>query len=328
MSADPRGRWFRVYSRQVRQHPKFRDLNATELGVWMALRAEADLRTEAAFADETEALFILRRRRTPKPVVMLERMIELRLFDRHDDGSIAVHDREENDRQTYPSDDPEETRKRKAAERERKASEKEPTRDSDPSRTASRGVTNGHEPRAHAPSQPASSPQPSTNSRQPADAQAGEPIINDLPDASDPVTEACRYLPNGGEWLSDDDYRVAWTDLVRRFGKEWVLEAIPKGYQDCIKRGKVRPWDLKRFTEWHLAQRNRADELAEEKARADQIAAEAEAHRRAIEEATPEDRERAKLQKKAIRLGLELGLDVPTDPEEVRKFVMKHGSAA
>lgn len=322
MTNDPRGRWFRVYARQVRQHPKFRELNVTELGVWLALRAEADLRTDATFTDEADALFILRRRRSPKPAAMLEKMVELRLFDRNQDGSLSVHDRDENDRQTYPSDDPSETRKRKAEERARKAA----TRDNDTSRTTSRDVTNGHEPRAHAPSQPASSPQPSANSLQPAD--AGGQVFSDLPDEGDPVTEACRLLPNGGEWLSDADYRVAWVDLERRFGKEWVLAAIPKGYQDCIKRGKVRPWDLKRFTEWHLAQRNRNAELAAERTKAEKAAADAEAHRRTIEEATPEERERAKLQQQAIRLGLQLGLQVPTDPEEVRKFVMKHGSAA
>lgn len=323
MTSDPRGRWFRVYSRQVRQHPKFRDLNVTELGVWLALRAEADLRTDAAFADEADALFILRRRKTPKPAAMLERMVDLRLFDRHEDGSIAVHDRDENDRQTYPSDDPEETRRRKAEERARKAK----NRDGAESRTESRDVTNGHEPHAHAPSQPASSPQPPTNSRQPADAPAGE-ILTDLPDESDPVTEACRLLPNGGQWLSDLDYRKAWDDLVRRFGDEWVLEALKLGYQSCLKRGRVRPWDLKRMTEWHLAQRNRADELAAEKAEKERIRAEAEAHQRALEEAAPEIQERAKLQQQAIRLGIELGLVVPTDPDEVRKFVMKYGSAA
>jgi hypothetical protein len=34
------------------------------------------------------------------------------------------------------------------------------------------------------------------------------------------------------------------------------------------------------------------------------------------------------LQRQAIRIGFEMGIQVPTDPAEVRKFVMKHGSAA
>ena len=148
---------------------------------------------------------------------------------------------------------------------------------------------------------------------------------DELPTADDPVTLACRYLPNGGEWLGKKDYRVAWDDLVRRFGAEWVVAAIPKGYQECLARGQVRGWDLKRFTEWVLAEQNRAEELAREKADRERIEAEKRSHLRLVKEATPEQREQARYQQAAIRLGMRLGVTVPTEPTEVREFVEQHG---
>ena len=52
-----KGRWFRVYARQVREHEKFRPMSALELGAWMALRSEAELRDKAMFADIDEASY-------------------------------------------------------------------------------------------------------------------------------------------------------------------------------------------------------------------------------------------------------------------------------
>lgn len=146
-----------------------------------------------------------------------------------------------------------------------------------------------------------------------------------LPLEDDPVTLACRYLPNGGEWLGKKDYRVAWEDLVRRFGDVWVKAAIPKGYQECLNRGQVRGWDLKRFTEWVLAEQARSEELAARKAEQERVEREKRAHLRLVKESTPEEQEKARYQQAAIRLGIKLGCKVPTEPTEVRSFVEQHG---
>ncbi len=57
-----KGRWFRVYALQLRDHPKFRSLTAVEIGAWTALRSEAELRAGAVIADRAEAILILKRR--------------------------------------------------------------------------------------------------------------------------------------------------------------------------------------------------------------------------------------------------------------------------
>jgi hypothetical protein len=70
--------------------------------------------------------------------------------------------------------------------------------------------------------------------------------------------------------------------------------------------------------------RTKADERARAKAKANAEAP----HREKEREATPEEREQAALQRQAISIGLKMGVPVPTDAAEVRKFVMKYGSAA
>ena len=112
MTTDERGRWFRVYARSVRQHEKFRGMNLVELGAWMALRSEAELRDKAKFLDRDEAALVLRRRGGTRCLAMVDRMIEAGLFDLLEDGSIIVHDREDHDRPKYPSDDPEKVKSR------------------------------------------------------------------------------------------------------------------------------------------------------------------------------------------------------------------------
>ena len=151
----------------------------------------------------------------------------------------------------------------------------------------------------------------------------------ELPGETDSATLACRWLLDGGRWLGDREYVAAWDDMDRRYGSAWVQAEIQPAYTACMaKRDKVWAWDLKRMVELRCAERSRAEdrERAEAHHRREQELSEQ--HRRAIEAATPEQREQAKLQQQAIRIGLKLGIQVPTDPEEVQKFVMKHGSAA
>lgn len=118
---DPRGTWFRVYSRAVRQHVKFRDLTLSELGAWLVLRSEADLMQADRFADRREALLLLSRHEDVNPSgTALEKLLAVGLLDELPDGGIAIHDLADHHRQQYPSDSAEATRLRKAAERERK----------------------------------------------------------------------------------------------------------------------------------------------------------------------------------------------------------------
>jgi hypothetical protein len=317
MPTDPRGRWFRVYPRQVRQHDKFRSMTAAELGSWLALRSEAELRDGFVIADRDEALLILRRRHTPKPREMLDTMLGLHLFDELADGSIAVHDRDDHDRPRYPSDDPEEVRRRKQAERDRKrggdGGHEVTTRDALVTRDS-------HEPRARDSQQ--SQHADTAFSLQPAE-PAPDPA--GLPTADDPVTEACRLLPNGGRMLGDADYRAAFDDMVRRFSAEWVNEALTPAYAWLVEQGKgIRPWDLKRRVEWILAERVRAEEVAAAKRQSRRNGHADAEHRRRVAAATPEQREQAAYQKRAISLGLSMKVEVPTDPAEVRAFVLKH----
>lgn len=319
MSTDPRGRWFRVYAKQVRLHPKFRDLSTLELGAWTALRAEAELRDGAAFTDEEDALFILRRRKTPKARVLLERLVSLRLFDRREDGTIAVHDRDDHDRPKAPSDEAEATRRRKAEERARKAAE---------SHDLSRDVTTRDEMSRHPRARTASraSPQPSASSQQPqpADAPGGW-----LAEDQDSAAVACRMFLDGGKWLGDLEYVAAWEELDRRFTSEWVQAEIKPAYADCReKREKVRPWDLKRMVELRCAERSRREELEREKAERERVHQERQRHIRSIEEATPEQRERAAYQQAAIRIAAQRGVEIPVDPAEVRAFVDANGGIA
>lgn len=310
MTADPRGRWFRVYARQVRQHAKFRDLSVVELGAWTALRSEAELRDGATFADRADALLVLRRRRTPKAGAVLGRMLELRLFDECADGSIVVHDRADHDRKEYPSDAPDQVAERQRKSRASKTSHEDvTTRDGDGHDTPARG-----EPAEAA---PASSLQPEEAATEPG---------GWLADDQDSVSVACRMLLDGGRWLGDKDYVHDFEELDRRYTSEWVQAEIHPAYKDVLhSRGKVLAWDLKRMIELRLAERSRREELETEKAERERIHAEREAQIRRIEEATPEQRERAAYQQAAIRLALKFGVQVPTEADEVRAFVEEHG---
>jgi hypothetical protein len=308
MSADPRGRWFRVYARQVRQHPKFRDLNVTQLGAWLVLRAEAELRDGAAFTDRAEAVLILRRRHTPRPAGMLDGMVALALFDVQADGSISVHDRADHDRGPFPSDDPEKVKERVQKHRKKKAVTTEGNEETN------RYEKSNDSPRARAHSGAGVGAVSEAASVE-DDADAREQPW-DLADSAVEYNRLTGNFPSKKvlDWLdrmSDDHPEEA---IVRVMGEQWADDA--------------NPGTLLSRTDNALKLDAHRRAKADKKAQADFVAKMNAPHVKREREATPEEREQAKLQQQAIRIGLSMGVEVPTDPAEVRKFVMKYGSAA
>lgn len=153
--------------------------------------------------------------------------------------------------------------------------------------------------------------------------------VTELPNENDSATIACRLLPDGGRWLGDREYVAGWDDLDHRFSSKWVQERIGPAYVACKeKRGKVLAWDLKRMVELLCAEASRKEEQDRKAAIQQRELELAEEHKRQIAESTPQQREQARLQQAAIRIGLRLGVDVPTDPAEVRAFVQEHLEAA
>lgn len=316
---DEKGRWFRVYARQVDVHDKFRDLTAVELGAWLALRSEAELRDRACIRSRADALLALRRRRTPRPVHVLDRLVELRLFDVTDDGRIHVHDRADHDRSKYPSDDPEETRRRKAEQRRREQSTDANVHDSNESVTTRDGGD------------------PTRDSHEVTIARARAPVAGAGAGAG-AVSESLSDLERGvGETFDEADAAVAYHDATGRFPSPKVLEWLNRMSDDHPEEAIARvlaeqyasdpnPGTLLSRTDAALKldqhRRNKADERARAKA---QAAAE-KPHREREREATPEEQEQAVLQRQAIRIGLQRGIEVPTDAGDVRKFVMKYGA--
>lgn len=304
-----KGRWYRIYARQVEEHEKFADLSAVELGAWMALRSAAELRDQATIRDRAEALLILRRRRTPKASAVLDKLLELALFDVDGKGRISVHDRSDHDRPQYPSDAPE-----KVAERKRKS---RATGDSHEDVTTRDG--DGHD--THARVQPQPQPQPSANSLPPQPTGAG------LPAADDSATEACSFFLNGGRWLEDREYVEAWDDMDRRYGKEWVRNEIRPAFQRLHSENpKVKPWALKQAVEFALAARVRQSEIERERAQADAAAAE----RKRLEEkaaaATDEEKRRASIMRRAVGLWIKRRPNeaVPTDFDQLEAWLAEN----
>lgn len=310
MTTDPRGRWFRVYARQVRQHPKFRDLNVTQLGAWLVLRAEAELRDGECFTDRAEALLILRRRHTPRPAGMLDGLVALTLFDVLEDGRITVHDRADHDRQPYPSDDPEKVR-----ERVRRHRSKDSGNESGNDHETTGNESGNESPRAHA------------HSGAVAGADSESVSVGNDAGARD----------EDDELLSDSV--VAYHSMTGKYPKAGVIkwlnqlsddhpeEAIVQVMADEYRKDDDVSTLIGR-TETALKLDSHRREKRDKKAQADYLANLNAPHIKREREATPEEREQAKLQQQAIRIGLSMGVEVPTDPAEVRKFVMKHGSAA
>lgn len=314
MTPDDRGRWFRIYARSIRQHRKFRNLNLVELGAWLALRSEAELRDSAAFMDREEAALVLRRRGGVKCAALVAQLIAFGLFDEREDGSVTVHDRADHDRPKAPSDDPEKVRER--VNRHRSKRRNDPSNDASNDGETTR-YKEGNETRARAP-----------------ESGAGAGAVSDSPSDSEGVQG--ESLPAG--W-NDPDLIVYYHDLTQKYPSEGVITWLNRLADDHPEEAIIRCMGAEYAKDSNLGtllsrtenavkldlhKRQRADEKARAAAQAKAEAP----YRQREREATPEEREQAKFQQQAIRLGLKLGIPVPTEVEEVRKFVMKHGSAA
>lgn len=328
--ADDRGRWFRVYARSLRQHPKFRDLSVVELGSWLALRAEAELRDGAVFADRDEAVLVLRRRKVPRPAAVMASLIEHRLFDEADDGVVSVHDRADHDRSELSPEQQTHRRNHRRSEPTDGCSFCLTERwdrnigdhgawtpvdgvwtpvDVGGSVDYSTFVDSG------LPQQAESSPSHSHREQQAAPAQATAPATADsrqpqqadgLPGEADSATAACRLFANGGRWLGDREYVAAWDDLDRRFSAGWVQAEMGLAYASLHgKSPKVKPWDLVKAVELRCAERTRNEERERSTATARRIA-----------QATPkpvsdEERRRSEVVRRAISLWMKRR---PTEP--------------
>lgn len=157
--------------------------------------------------------------------------------------------------------------------------------------------------------------------------EPAEPTREELPAPEDSATIACRMLMDSGKWLGNREYVQEWEELDRRFG-DWVVPEIQPAYAELFATGKVKPWDLKREVERRLAERARAKEIANAQTEAEAANRKIAEQQRRIETATPEQKEQADYQRRAISLGLRLGVQVPTDPTEVRAFVEQHSGRA
>jgi hypothetical protein len=305
MPADPRGGWFRIYSRQVLHHDKFRALSHAELGAWLDLRAAVDMLGGLPLPDRTEAMLRLRRR-TRNPGKMLDRLIEVRLLDVDPDGAIGIHDLDEHDRR-YPSDDPGRIRERVTRHRSKRNEDG----------TSGNGVTNEDETkptRARA----------DTDSEAEVDTEAdtdGAARLLGLNGEDDPLTVICSLVLSAAP-IEDADYRAKVDGQVRRFGKEWVNAAYRQAYKDIVDSGKrPRQWDLSRFAEVHLAGWTRSEELrqVEEQERRE---AEERQQQQAVE-LPPEERERQSLMRRAVRAWISGGRKgkVPEQVDELRSWL-------
>lgn len=304
MPADPRGRWFRVYSRQVLQHPKFKDLSHAELGAWLDLRSAVDLLDGEPLADRTEATLRLRRR-TKNPARLIDRLIAVRLLDEQPDGSLAIHDLDEHDRR-YPSDEPQAIRARVAKHRA-KSNDVTGLEGNDVTSTPTRARGEKEENRGEK-------------------EKDADPAAMDLPDTDDPLTIICQLLMSTAP-IEDKEFRTKVDDQTRRYSKEWVTAAYRQAYQDTIESGsRPRQWDLRKMAEVHLAAWTRAEELRA----VDEQRRREEAEQVEPVEQTPEERERQDLMRKAIGIWIRGGRKgkVPESVDELRSWVEANGSAA
>lgn len=299
--SDNRGRWFRVYAMQVRDHDKFRALSVVELGAWSALRSEAELRVGHVIADRAEAVVILKRRRCPRAGAVLDELIARRLFDVDPSGRITVHDREDHDRPRFPSDDPDETRRRKQKSRQ------------------SRLVTQeGHD----------------THARALLGLGADSVSASGSDEDSGSSVETARAVPDG--WDAPDAV-VAYHDVTGRMPSDTIIDWLNRLSNDhpeeAIAATLAAQWATDPNPRTLMSRTENALKLdvhrrtkAEERARSAAMAKALEPHVKREREATPEEREQAELQRQAIRIGFTRKLEVPTDPAEVRKFVMRYGA--
>lgn len=320
-----KGRWFRIYPRQVEQHAKFRDLTGLELGAWMALRSAAELRDRALITDRDEAVLILKRRKISRPAAVLERLISLRLFDVDDAGCIVVHDRSDHDTDTISADQRDHRRDHRRA---------EPTADCGFCLIEGWDRTSGShgqwQPRRVDVDSPHFHPRGQPQQAAPATAHSPSPQPQTppgLPSEDDSATFACRLFLNGGRWLSDTEYTAAWDELDRRFTAEWVKSEIQPAYSEMhAGNPKVKPWDLLRAVELRCAERSRSEERKREQAVADAARIESERLRQKAAAATEEDKRRASIMRRAVGLWIKRhpADPVPTDFDELEAWLEKN----
>ena len=225
MANDPRGRWFRVYARQVRQHPKFRRLTYAELGAWTELRAAAEMLDGEPFVDRADALLVLQRREKSrtKCTRLLDRLVDVRLLD-EDDRGVGIHDLEDHDRGAAL--DPGQQQHRRDHRRV------EPTPGCEwcgIERWDRSAGTNGMWlPRGVDVDSPRGPAKPSLATEERSLATESTPPrgpmlqASELPSESDSATLACRQLFDSGKWLGDREYVAAWEDMDRRYSAAWV----------------------------------------------------------------------------------------------------------
>lgn len=308
-----KGRWFRVYALQVRDHDKFRSLTGLEIGAWTVLRAEAELRTGAVFADRAEAVLVLKRRKIPRPAAMLDRLVALALFDVDDRGRVAVHDRADHDRPFYPSDTPEQV-----AERKRQSRNHEPVTNRDTNGVTS-GEDSGHD--THAGVLSSKPPQPSETAYPPSQPDGA------LPAETDSATFACRKFINGGTWLGNPEYVEAWDDMDRRYGAERVQSEIDPAYARLHERNpRVKPWELKHAVELACAEWIRGQEIERDRALAAAQRAERARLKEKADSATDEEKRRASITRRAIGLWIKRRPHdpVPEDFDELEAWLSEN----
>lgn len=307
MPADPRGGWFRVYSRQVLHHDKFKSLSHAELGAWLDIRAAVDMLGGEPLPDRTEAILRLRRR-TKNPGRLLDRLIEVRLLDELAGGGIAIHDLDEHDRR-YPSDAPERVRARVQKHREEKRNDVTPPRRNDDETKPTRARLE-----AEADTESEAEPDP----------------LRGLPSSDDPLTIICEIVMSSGP-IDDKEFKAKVDGQTRRFGKEWTTAAYRQAAKDMLANGKrPRQWDLSRLAEVHLAGWTRAEELRQIEAQHQREEEERTARLSTVEEMAPEERERQELMRRAVGVWIRGGRKgkVPEGIEELRAWLEQNGEAA
>ena len=299
MPADPRGGWFRVYSRQVLHHSKFKTLTHAELGAWLDLRAAVDMLGGEPLPDRTEALLRLRRR-TKQAGKILDRLIAVRLLDVLEDGAIQIHDIEEHDRR-YPSDAPERVKDRVTRHRAKRNGVTPPPRNED--------ETKPTRARLEAESDTEAEAEQETAAR-----------LLGLDSADDPLTLVCQLVMSSSP-IEDKEFRAKVDGQVGRFGKEWTAAAYRQAHSDLLEDGKrPRQWDMSRVAEVHLAGWTRAEELRQVEAQHKAEQEEREAQQVVL---TPEERERQELMRRAVGVWIRGGRkgEVPQQVDELKAWL-------
>lgn len=136
-------KWFRIYGAALLLSPKWLVLSMEARGGWVTLMALASaMEPPGRFGSLDHAVRLLAREGAEKPEELLARLIECRLVDRLDNGSIELHDWADWQAR-YPSDEPQATRERQRRSRATRAA----TGNQSPLLPSHEHVTRSHEQR-------------------------------------------------------------------------------------------------------------------------------------------------------------------------------------